>query len=207
MHASAHRSAVPRARQVAKRLGMLLQKERKAIEDVASENKKRAHEKAKASGNLANFKAGLQGSEVSEAIAAVKKWEEILSRTNEAYVVAEACEEIFLKVAKKLVVESARDDDEATLMCKDIASLGFKDPIDFYESAQSYAGRFSDNAHMGEQCVPDLLRARISMQQGQQIKDIVVRLAGGMSLSEEAIEPIKPSLRVAIPVDEDAEVH
>jgi predicted NACHT family NTPase len=43
------------------------------------------------------------------------------------------------------------------------------------------------------------------MQQGQQIKDIVVRLVGGMSLSDEAIEPIKPSLRVAAPVDEDAE--
>ena len=229
---------------------MLLQKERKAIEDIASENKKKAHEKAKASGNLANFKAGLQGSEVSETIAAVKKWEEVIMRTNEAYVVAETCEEAFLKVrrdcveiasrfhrdghwlmtsecnthcpvilntfvadclphqvAKKLVVESARDDDEATLMVKDISSLGFKDPIDFYESAQGYAGRFSDNAHMGEQCVPDLLRARISMQQGQQIKDIVVRLAGSMSLSEEAIEPIKPSLRVAAPVDEDAEVR
>ena len=108
LHASAHHSAAPCARQVAKRLGMLLQKERKAIEDVASENKKRAHEKAKASGNLANFKAGLQGSEVSEAIAAVKKWEEILSRTNEAYVVAEACEEIVLKVRRDCVEIASR---------------------------------------------------------------------------------------------------
>ena len=100
LHASAHHSAAPCARQVAKRLGMLLQKERKAIEDIASENKKKAHEKAKASGNLANFKAGLQGSEVSETIAAVKKWEEVIMRTNEAYVVAEACEEAFLKVRR-----------------------------------------------------------------------------------------------------------
>ena len=94
--------------QVAKRLGMLLQKERKAIEDIASENKKKAHEKAKASGNLANFKAGLQGSEVSETIAAVKKWEEVIMRTNEAYVVAEACEEAFLKVRRDCTEMASR---------------------------------------------------------------------------------------------------
>ena len=168
---------------VAVRLGMLLQKH--------ITQQLRRHAELKSSKDGAKKSAvrrglGLNG-EVGDGLKDVNsesKWESLVARTDELYVVHEHLRPTFELLMKKLAIEVARDDLEAKLMAKDLVFATPKDPVRLVDkAAEEYEGRFDDGV-LPEACVPDITRCRIVLQSGTQIKELVTRIIGGVQLGE-----------------------
>ena len=152
-------------------------------------------------------KAGRKNKEVEPEYATFEegqseeKWMDIVARTDEIYVVHEAMGECVEKIVEKLTIEAARDDDEADIMVRELQYGDVKDPIRLHEKAfDQYASRFPKDNELPEACVADVTRVRIPLRTGNQIKDLIMRLSAGIQLTEEQMEPVKPSQR--LPEDE-----
>ena len=172
------------------KLGRLMQKERVASIDAGTETKRA--EKGKAA---AQMKSKLDVPNAQGKSHAERLWLTVTARTDELYVVHEKMHETFERVVEKLVVECAREDDEAKAMQRAIEFVPLKDPVRIYEKADAYVGRYKEDSGLPEACVPDVTRARVVMQTGTQLKELVARLTTGLQLAAEDVEPVLPSKR------------
>lgn len=136
---------------------------------------------------------------------AEEMWLNIVSRTDEIYYVHEHMAEIFQQVVEKLVIECAREDDEAKMMVNDIQWAELKDPVRLHEKSldDQYANRFKDE-EVPEAVISDVTRARLSLRTGTQVKELIQRIDAGIQLGEEGLEPIKPSMRAQAEADAEA---
>ena len=175
---------------MALRMGVLMQKQRlQSFRELQKSQKNQ-------------FKAGRKVKEAEPDFPAVEpgaseeQWMEIVSRTDEIYVVHESINEVFNKIVIKLATEIAREDDEADLMVKEVQYGDMKDPIRLHEKAlDQYSTRFPKDAELPEACVNDVTRVRMPLRTGVQVKDFIMRLSAGIQLTEEQLTPIKPSQR------------
>jgi Leucine-rich repeat (LRR) protein len=181
----------------------------------AEEEKKAAARKA-AEERAAALEAGAEGGEATEGVEEEEEplelldnptglWKSIMLRTDELYIVHEKMNPTWKEILKKFVIEVARDDPECKKLEKDIQFGDLKDPIKTHTKAlELYADRFNDNI-VPETCVSDVTRARIVLQTGTQIKDLVNRLTDGIELSAETRAPVYPSMRAAQKEKEEAD--
>ena len=181
-------------------LGVILQK-RKAAEQLAAEEKKKSGKKdgkksaPDAKATTAADGTGDTGPAMAEAVAS-KLWDTILKRTDEIYLVAEHIQPTFQAAITKLVFDAGRDAEEAVRdqMLEDIEFWDLMDPVKLYQTGNAdYDYRFSDG-ELPESCVPDVLRARVSLPVGQQIVQFVNRLSAGVGFPADGLE-----LKVAEP--------
>ena len=191
----------------------------KAAEAAAkkAEEEKRAAAKKAAEERAAALVAGAEAGEVAteggdEEVTPESldnpsgMWKSIMQRTDELYIVHEKMNPTWKEILKKLVIEVARDDAECKKLEKDIQFGDVKDPVKIHSKAlELYADRFPDDI-LPETCVSDVTRARIVLQTGTQIKDLVNRLTDGMELSVETRAPVYPSMRAALKEKEEADL-
>ena len=199
---------------VAVRLGMLLQKrlqverqrlvELKAGKERAKKGDAKGEAKVDARADAKGDAKGAHGKGLMEGVDSEALWALLLARTDELYVAHEHLREVFEAVIKKLTIEAAKDDIEAKVIVSGIEFASLKDPVRLHDKAvEEFGEHFSDGV-LPEACVPDVTRCRVVLQTGQQIKDFVSRIIGGVQLDDEGMTPVMPSEKAAAEAEAEA---
>jgi hypothetical protein len=115
-------------------------------------------------------------------------WASITKRTDEIFVVAEAMRATFADAIKRMVfdlaVAAGVEEAVRDKMITDITFFPMMDPVRLHQrGVEDFDHRFSDG-ELAEACVPDVLRARVTLPTGQLVFQLIDRLIRGVAFPE-----------------------